>query len=247
MKFARRLFAFLVNAALLMCNVDAARATIIVLVRNQDEVGLAADSKVIFRGDNKPSTEGSICKIHQVGSIYFGIAGAVKIPNSEYDPAAIIAGELRNNSHLADAAKSAGELVKTKLLTALPQIERFDPLGYDKIRTGSQAVSFALATMDGGIPTAIQIIVDLSRSDALVRQATSKSGLRKVMAIGSPEAIRRVKSVPTTKTAADLALALVQFEIDSGNPEVGPPIDAVSVRADGATWIRQKPGCPVVE
>jgi hypothetical protein len=241
----RVLLALPLATALLLNVMEKSRATIIVLVRNPEEVALAADSKLTYRGNNKPSTEGAACKIYQVGQAYFGVAGLINTSDSEYDAPTVIARELRGNSGIVTAARAAGETLKVKLLAQLPKMERLYPAGYEAVRKDPQAVSFVIAAMDGGVPTGIQIAVDFSGAEAVVRDKVLSGGPQKFMAIGSPKAIRRVRSLPTFKSASDLAIALVQHEIDSGNQVVGPPINAVTVRADGATWKRQELGCPI--
>ncbi len=101
------------------------------------------------------------------------------------------------------------------------------------------AVSFVIAATASGVPTGIQIVVDFSGDEAVVQEKVFNRGPQRFAAIGSPKAKRHVRSLP------DMAIDLVDRVIKFDNQDVGAPINAVSLRADGVSWKRQEPGCPI--
>ena len=225
--------------------VSTAQATVIVLVRTQNEVVLAADRKVLFRGNGLPTHAGSVCKIYRVGDGFFALAGLANFPD---DSSSIVAGELQRGGKPADAIARAAETLRSSLVTALPRLAQIDPDGYRQIRESKGAVGIAAAMLSEGSPISIYASIDLSTSDVgSIEMAVASGKEVKWRALGSTAAIQRLfdsGKVPSLRPA-ELARYLVRYEINAGDPNVGLPVDVVDVSPSGASWPWPEPGCPL--
>ena len=245
--FCRRTYGWVVSIILLVSTPAPAPATVLVLTRNKEEVALAADSKVLFRRERLPDRVDLVCKIYQVGDIFFGVSGLPKA--FSYDFPAILADALRGSSDILASAKAAGEAARVKLVSELPNIKRTDPIGYgEMIISSHQAAGAAIAAIENGRPMAISLAIDFSSADDSKVDVIAVTGDTDLtIPMGSADMIMQLGEVPPMRSKVELAVALVQYEIMSGDARVGPPIDAVSLRPDGIEWARKKDGCPIAE
>lgn len=229
-------------------------ATSIVVIVVPDRVVIAADSKGTFAGGGKPTTERQVCKIYRVGDTVFGVAGFVNDPVTQFSvPAETIRASRRR--------KSISEKIEAVHFTLEPMLEkealllmRDRPEEYRRFadpQNGGTTIIFI--GVEKGVPIASGINFALSESQPNAvhfkeqRDAcpgNCPKGI-KIYWAGSHTAIERfVAHGGEISNPEKLARFLVQLEIDDDSPNVGGPINVLSIDKSGLHQADPKENCP---
>jgi hypothetical protein len=125
-----------------------ARATSIAVFVDQSSIIIAADS---VQTDSVTNTRTEVCKIRQVGGIYYVATGEGAVSSAGFDLSNIAAAGIRGSKTLA----SVLEKIEPPTLTSLSRIVRFvkssNPQKYSTWTKGTPVVSVAFASIENGM------------------------------------------------------------------------------------------------
>jgi hypothetical protein len=232
-----------------------AGATTVVIIRTPQEVVIAADSAATIRGDGRPATERTVCKIYQAEtSLFFAVSGLVNDPQTGFNIPKIVASSSLESGSMAFKLAKVEREVQAAVLRELPYVKERDPAGYAKLINSKGAVTVALVGVDAGAPVATSFSLGLAVSakglieTSIIRDScpgNCPSGVRAFW-FGEGDAIDRLRATGRLPELGmpELARYLVQVEIDSGAPSVGGPVDVLRILPGGPIWVQKKPDCP---
>ena len=232
-----------------------AEATTVVVVRTPSEVYIGADSRV---GDVRDETFSSTaCKIRQVGDLFFAFSGLPRIPGVDSGLMDIIEEAVSYGGSIADMVEEFDDIIVDAWTDGLKTLKEERPDFYRKEVKGRNVLQIAFAGIQkrkpvffmrhlkavdkGGYPgIAIfkkscpgdcrhgKVIAYLGQTGALDSHM-SDSG--EVWKDGYVEGIRE----------------LITLQMEAEPEQVGPPIDILLIKRQGARWIQVKSECPGVD
>lgn len=235
-----------------MC-VPAVLATTVVGIRANDGFIIATDSKATYRGlgTKGPAT---VCKIFQSGSLYFTFAGLANDPSRDFFPEKTVASNFSAADSFARNIAKIERAVSDSLKAEMQRLKTEDPDGFaSNNRPGADTLSMVAGEMVKGSPymsargfryTDKITAVTISRLNC---PGDCLDGVEFFLA-GSSDAARRTWFYDrgTARDFVAESRKLVEAQIQASPEQVGPPITILRVNGNGATWISNDAGCPIV-
>ncbi len=211
---------------------------IVIYIADNGHIYVAADSRrsFIFNQNNKSQFE-SVCKIHNVGSSYFAIAG---IDDSSLLKNATVA--LKENSQIDSAIKVFGTTMVKHYDKLMTETKLYYPDKFKHfLKEGLASVSF-FGFFDGS-PTIKN--VDFLCSVGKDGKVISRYRLRKVYnitVIGISQDIRS-EELPAKQVIEQnpelFVESLVKIEAKKQPLAVSEPIDLLELKENSAVWLRK--------
>ena len=253
-----RQFEYLAILILCLC-VPAALATTVVGIRVPDGFVIAADSKVMYR---EPESRGpaTLCKIYQSGPLYFALAGMAFDRNRGFFPEKIVADNFSATDSLVSNMGRIERAISDSLKIEMKRLKTEDRSAFAyNHRPGVDMLSIIAGEMVVGVPHMSGrgfMYADQTTSITITRVPDCPgedcpNGIRFFFAGRSDVAMKTlnefqddrgtVRHFPVTDVRK-----LVEAEIQASPEDVGPPITIVQVDKNGATWISNDSGCPIV-
>jgi hypothetical protein len=263
----RNVSAAVLVAAALVALATSVEATAIIMLRNNNRIVLAADSRW------SDQTAGSMgitkrhgCKIHRSGQFWFMTSGYEgggdqKLGGPGVDSViALVAERLKSARTLADALQSVGRAwdtmrPKVEGLVAHPALQHL--LRPSALGPFMQVV---LAGQERGVPTVGVFTVRIQSArpvqfstraascpgtlcpgpDGFALYGASKAGAMAPLVSNPPAWLRAVDSTA--------ARQVIDLEIAASPTFVGPPVDILVIDAGGARWVNRDPksACPAI-
>jgi hypothetical protein len=243
-------FSSIIFLAQVVSNLDSSlqQGSSIIAIRTPTVFAIAADGKGTFKGGNQPETVRRVSKIFESAGVIYAVGGLAKSPLG-FDPAAIIAASVSSRRALADIANEVEREISTGLKDELIKLRAKEPGLYRSQLVGkNRGTNILLARWESDEPVAIAIrfVAELDKGgDDLVIQTQRlccpgrdcPNGFF-TFYLGHREPIDKYLSeTPNFQMNPEEAVRFfVQLVIDSGAPDVGPPIDVVRIDADGIAW-----------
>jgi hypothetical protein len=243
-----------ISTFLLVLACGIANATTIVVVRTANEIVIGADSKVTDTYGNELNDQA--CKIQQVGNLFMAFEGFLRDKKTGFNVP-----ELARRALQLNANASAAERVS--ILTGLLTSELFNELlqirnnSADEFQTKFEGKTFLRIVIAG---------FEGKKAVVFVRQFRTAFILRKMgVAVVPDDCLSDCKGDVVTRFLGETdaidglpedssdfwkdgivtgVRRLVQTEIDARSEYVGPPIDILQIKAEGAKWIQKKQECP---
>jgi hypothetical protein len=221
-------------------------ATSIVVARTSAEVVVGADSRGTF-DDGKTVTVRNVCKIHEHAGIFYAIAGIEVDPITGFNSASLVANEIDKVRIMSTLVPAIEQVIKVRLTHELEWQRKERPNLYRRtVENNNIALSIVIAGIENETPV---FYARAFIADGTILREDHPSGEFTVW-MGKADAIQRFIAQPNRpvfSTSVETVRALIQLEIDSGEPSVGSPVDIVRLTKGSATWIQKKPECPDVQ
>ena len=252
-----RLRLLVLGAALCFAAHDIANATTIVVARSANEIVIGADSKVTDTYGNELNSQ--VCKIQQVGNLFLAFEGLLRDKATGFSVPEIAVRAL----HLKpDASAQEKVNVLTGFLTSelFVELQRVRTISADEFHTKLEGQTFlrvVIAGFEGNRPV---IFVRQFRTTFIARGIgvtvipddclDGCEGEVVTRFLGETDAIDGLpEDTPGfwKSGLVDGVRRLIETEIAARSEYVGPPIDLLQIKAQGAKWIQKKPGCPDVK
>jgi len=231
-------------------------ATTLIGLRTPDGFIIAVDSKPTYRG---PGIKGPpiVCKIFQLGSLYFSVAGLAEDRSRGFSPEKIIA----DNFSFADSlARNMGRLelfLSGSLNDEMKRMKAEDPDNFALgEKDGPYTLSIVAGEMVDGIPqmSARGLKYDHRSLKITITPLNCPgedcpNGTQFFFAGKADIAMNMARDFFRSTTPRDPvadARSMVQAEIQAAPEAVGPPITIVRVDKNGASWPSNDAGCPIL-
>jgi hypothetical protein len=232
--------------AQIVSNLDSSvqQGTSIIAIRTPTVFAIAADGKGIFKGGSESATARRVSKIFETAGVVYAIGGLAKSPHG-FDPAAIIAASVSSRRSLADTANEVERDISTALKDELIKLRTKEPAFYRNQLVGkNRGTNILLARWESNEPVAIAIrfVAELDKAGNLMIQTQRLCCPGRdcpngsfTFYLGHHEAVDKYLSeTPNFAMKPEEAVRFfVQLVIDTGAPDVGPPIDVVRLDSDG--------------
>jgi len=266
-EFLRRLltlllFVYASFAVTLAQGGDAADGTAMVAYRTENEIVVAADSKVT-RGTFYVEP---ICKIRQFGNIFVTAGGLYRWPAGNFDLWKILSKAALGGAGLSDIVKRFETFVELPLKNTVKAIKNQEPNLYQEKLLGKPSIAVLFFGIEDNVLTLkyrvfyvhpkvddVLFSVDIKAGDCPGSLCPAGKG---VVFFKRDEVdnqkIEEMFSNPFVSgdpkcDVVDLARKFVQMMIDKNAINYGPPIDILSITKDGAKWIQKKEECPEIK
>jgi hypothetical protein len=222
-----------------------------VAVRTPQAVSISADSKAHYSG----GATGNVCKIYRAGRLYFAIAGLDHDQRRGFYPARTVAASFEESATFSHAVEKVKQLLKGQMKAELKSLKTNDKSEYAYAVKSGEPLSLVFAEVRDGIPylggfgfkvsgansklTDTQIVCPGDCPDGEYLLHLGASG-------ALVERIQNYKRSGQTASEDELTRLLVQSEIEVAPTDVGPPIVTLHLDVNGATWVSNDSGCPIV-
>ncbi len=239
------------SAALTACLLAGApvHASTLVIIRTPHQVIIAADSLLVWHGDDQgvPLT----CKLDGHGDVIFGIAGLMM--ESDFDARSFVELVLNTPGSLAERALVLERVLRGPLLGMLTRIRRELPRQFAEQLESGFVLNVTLAAVRN--QTAHLEMRDFYAETApdgalrlrVVRVSCPRDCPRPTEVFGVGETTAMMTHLSTLpRLPAELpglAKQLVEIEIADRPALVGPPVDLVRASDAGIEWLQRKPAC----
>ncbi len=230
----------------------AVAQTTIVAIRTPEEIWIGADSKVT-NVHNKSITK-SVCKIKQVGRLFYAFAGFSNYTGSSYDLVSIVNKACRNNLSLSGKVKTFEKLIVPPLSKALKRIQINRPSYFAEEIQDKAVIQIVFAGIENGEPSFFVRNIRVEDNDGNSPTITINEvscpgdceGGEMVVYLGHTEAIESFLETKDSFWEIGYAAGireLITIQIEAEPDDVGPPIDMLRISNRGAKWIQKKPRC----
>jgi hypothetical protein len=234
--------------------------TTIVAIRASNGIIIASDSlqKIIIPGPDAPakSIRQSVCKIYQLGNIFYAASGLLSNPKTGFDVDKVIAESFQKDADIADNASRFEKEIQKSLKEALENVKIESPNYFEQSIYSGDIVQILIAGIENNVP--ILVVLGFTVVSSLhepVRIETSKGGCKGytceqelfLIAAGKHDALDRyVYNNPNiwNTSLINAARRLVELEIADKPEDVGPPVDILFIGLSQIQWIQKKPACP---
>jgi hypothetical protein len=220
-----------------------AGGTSVILVRTDEHIVVGSDS--LWSG--KPPKH--LCKIKQVGPVYFAGSGLYEESNTGFSLQGIAADAIKNGGYsvIGSARYFAAHAAPVFAQTATA-IRDHDPSEYQHLK-GPEALQIVFFGMTHGQPSYAFVSFTIKNDtgevvglDTNILECPGNDcvsgGLRTIL-LGEIEAAMRLKDDPTLFSNGDIEAVRkgIKAEIADKPQSVGPPIEIVVIDAKGEHWI----------
>ena len=228
-----------IAGCLILCSLNAFSTCIAIYVAPNGHIYVAADSRRTFFLDDDKTRNESICKIHNVGDIWFAVSG---FDDSGLQTAANNA--LTQNKDIDFAIKTFGDAMRARYQRLMDDAQRFYPEMLHKfLADGLAEVAFFGYVDHQPRVQDIQFKVCLKKNKVLVSYQVQPVAFLTVIGISKDIDEARPDELPSKLTMlqkpAQYVEELVKFEAGKQPLVVGEPIDLLELSPTGAVWLRK--------
>lgn len=237
---------WLAVAVVLFTGTIAGSASSIVVIRKPDRVVLAADSKPTYHGMQGGQV---VCKIYQVGDIFFSVGGLSYDRERQFSPDTLVAQAIHGNGKFEWTLERSETAIADALSAELQSLSEQSPdelnfaLNYDPV------VSLYFATAEAGVPrVAVRLFsaehkppfrVSVKRIDCPGMGCPSGVGAWWLGKLRLPERVPNWSAHPERAARSYLAQ-----EMKAQPYGVGPPFQILRITRRGYRWINNSGVCP---
>jgi hypothetical protein len=228
--------------------------TYIIAAKWRGEVFIAADSLRRFTG----GVTDSICKIVQVGQIFFASSGLSVEPDTGFDIQEICTAAIIAGGTIRECLDRLSELINEPLRVALERMKADEPDKYEELED-----KLAITVVFCGVENRVLLVRKYFPKDepgpvAIGTKIADELGEGEIVHLGVPKSCEfnhEIWSRQIPNPEIDFVGTLrgsIQIEIDkdAAGPEskrtVGAPIRILRIGAQGAEWV-QNEGCPDIQ
>lgn len=227
--------------------------TTIVALRTKACVAIASDGVGTFKGGGKQTSRRSVQKIFHKHDTVFAVGGLVRDVTGNFDVAKSIENQLKVDVDLRQIGTRLETLVAAEIKMQLSRLQTEEPQLFKKaIEDATSGTNIVLARWENKEPT----LVAINFAAKLSSQGTLEIRTKRITCpgrdcptgtyslwMGHAENIEKYIAKNSLPFPAEKAARfLVQLEIDSGTPDVGPPISLVRLDESGITWLSKPQG-----
>ncbi|HWN93872.1 MAG TPA: hypothetical protein VNT99_02465 [Methylomirabilota bacterium] len=236
---------------------EAKHGTAIAAIRTDNEIVVAADSRVV-NADDTPDPK-PLCKIRQIRNLFFSVSGMSEDPPSGFDVFRIIDNSVQAEGSFLDrittfetSAKIPLEKALERLRVERPHIYQHNfshmaPLGVIFFGLETNTLFLFHRRFVINSPTNQPVTVKIERRAC--PGSDCPGGIGHVF-VGPSEDVKRFQTDNPNYWKGNLvatARKFVQMRIDTKAVSVGPPIDIIRLTRNGAEGIQRKNECPDVQ
>lgn len=256
-------FIFGTFAKTLAQGVDTTYGTAVAAYRTENEIVVAADSKVVKR-DSTSYLE-PMCKIRQFGTTFVTAGGLYRWPATNFDLWEILSIAAFGGEGLSDIVKRFETFVSLPLQNAVTAMKNQEPNLYREKHFNKPSIAVLFFGIEDNVLTMKyrEFVLFPETNDLLsvfVKRSNCPGTLcsygKGVVFFKGGEVdnqkieeifINPFRSRDAKCVVVDLARKFVQMMIDKSTLDYGPPIDILSITKDGAKWIQRKETCPEIK
>jgi hypothetical protein len=221
--------------------------TTIIAVHTHGQVLLAADGLITYEIGNKTWTGGG-CKIVHTASCAFAARGVLLQTAAHFNLQNLGLEACRSAGDIADVVANFSNLAREPVLKGLGAVKADEPELYRRDVLNQPAIEVVFAGYNSNHrPTAIikRYQVDASnRVDEPSPQVLSLSGAKGAIAVAYAGEYAAIKGFLAKNPSwidetppLEVARKLLELEIGSKAPGVGPPIAILKLTTDGLDWV----------
>jgi hypothetical protein len=230
------------------------KATTIVVARAANEIVIGADSKVTDTYGKELNSQ--VCKIQQSGNLFFAVEGLLRDKATGFNVPEIVsrALQVKTDATAAEKVNILTGFLTTELFAELNRVKHDSPAEFHTKLEGQTFLRIVIAGFEGNRPVVfvrqfrtafvgsgmgVTIIPDDCLADCKGEVVTRFLGETDAIE-GVPEdnpGFWKDGLVPGVRR-------LMETEIEARSEYVGPPIDLLQIKAQGARWIQKKSECP---
>lgn len=243
--------------------------TCVVIVRTPDSIVVGADS-----AETGPSGLTEVCKIAQVGGVFFTATGGVKWNGTEFNAITIAKNACeKTKGKIADKAKAFENLVHVPLQKSLQDASRRAPDYFKRLYDLEYCLEVVFFGVENNVSVTNWVKFRIKKASNLPLDVESKifacpgnaclgerEKERSQIALGDSDQFQAYlinnRSYFYTEDPAKLVKKLVQIEIDHANeqakqnggfPNVAGPINILRVTSKKAEWVEaNSKTCPKI-
>ncbi len=217
--------------------------TTIVIVRTRNLVVIASDSKAQYQGaQGLPQ----VCKIARQNETYFVVAGIAQDARRGFLANRIVSSAIARSSTFDEQANGVENDMLEALAKELGSMRTDNPEEFKFAVTGESPSTIGLVAVENGIPkvTVLSFIYDHVTGKMSVKRDSCPGtcdveySIIQMGHVLPPEEFNKATGSPT-----QIAIKLVQLEIDRDPHEVGPPIEVLEIRPDESQWLQDDLNC----
>ena len=230
------------------------QGTAVAAIRTPNELVVAADSKELNLEGN--ATSNLVCKIRQVGGVFFTVHGMSGEAATGFDAFRIIDGAVRAKGTLHDIVMRSIEALRGPLESAVNHIRTNNPPEFKRHFINHDALGLIIFGVEEGDVVLCQVGFATSGSGEKPISITVQrhrcpgpdcdSGIVQFL-VGPDEATKqeflRANPVDWKSDLVAMSRSFVQKQIEAHPEDCGPPIDIVRFTKKGPEWIARKMEC----
>jgi hypothetical protein len=248
-----RILLFLIP--MLSANTSVTRAdiwtgTILLASLSETSLVIGADSKQTG-GGTATGRDRLGCKIIQVNATVFASTGVGSYEGTGFNAQALFKATAKNTSSLKDISDEFNRAITEPFERAVLDIAAKYPDDFERNIKNKTGLQVMMGGWEGSIPVlyTLQLFVESSASGIRVRpslnRVVGKTPPALLMGGEKDAASNYLEKNPAFEKEEPVKVIkkLIEVEIATGNPKVGPPIDIVRITKDGIEWIQRKPEC----
>jgi hypothetical protein len=229
--------------AVFSCALSCYGATIVVM-RTDDGILLAADSKVTRRGSNPPPR----CKIHQYGKVFVAVASAGKNENTGPEMERIAGTAAAAKGPLQSKVDSFANVARKSLLADIESQKKSNPATFQQAYVGKRILDVTFASIEGPKPEAVVETFFVDGAGVLHDLPSPLAGHR-LLVTGMSSAIKSYTDRNSgwyEQQGPEVAIKnFMELEIAMEKNAVGPPISILKLDGGVARWI-EAGACPAI-
>ncbi len=249
----------LLHCYLLTAN-QTANATVLMILVSPQFVIMGADSRVNYIDlSTHQETSGDAVKIFKSGEYFFGLAGMVGNPGTNFNPSHVIHKHLKTSSNFNDAIIKIKKEIQEEVLTALENQRKTNPKVFNLNKNNpGNILSIGIIGMDNGQPMGYMLGYQITgfdpltlKEEELICPGSAYPNGMATMYVGETEAVKIYSdSLKATGQIShdpiDFINNSIALQAQSTPKTVGLPADIVAINLHGEViWIQQKVGCPI--
>jgi len=238
---------FLLVVAIAVFAREPAIATLIIVRQTPEEIVAGADSFRSYHGD---STTTGVCKLHQVGSTFYGIAGIGARKDSGEDMFGdIIDNRLKKNGSLLSKVNDIGKQLMPALNRVLEAMRRYNATDFSKKYSDTEPLQVTIFGFENGTSHVFTIAFDPIKnvSDPVDVTGTIEGTSGKVATFASG-ATRGIEHLLRDEKVWEIGTVrgvrkLIEYQSGERPDLVGGDIHILRVNKTQARWENKIPAC----
>jgi hypothetical protein len=236
-------------------DIDTAAPTTIVVVRTPTVIYIGADSRITdIRNESRTSTA---CKIRRAGDLFYAFSGFPRIPGVKPGLMEIIQVAAEGGGSITEMVEAFDDTIADTWSGGLQKLKQKHPKFYKEEIRDRNLLQIAIAGIQNRKPVFfMRHLKAMERNgspgiDIYKKSCPGDCQKGKVIAclghIGALEGYTSVRSDVWKDGYVRGIRRLITLQMDASPEHVGPPIDILQIRRQGARWIQIKPECPEIE
>jgi len=218
------------------------KGTILVVLKNRDEVILAADSLVTVTQEGSTTTYRQECKIQQVEDAAFAIAGLHKCHLTRFDAYAIARSALLQSGRIDKAMRTFRKQVRKPLYRALAAVKDQTPEDYVRDHENQEALTAVFVGFERGTPIlGVTNSFLMSQDSGAVLRSNyiyRETGTHSLVFGHCDQVLGKTPPKNLGDDPVSLALGLIQLQIDADARndirQIDWPVWTVRINAESA-------------